>query len=116
MLFFCFKQKTAYEMLISDWSSDVCSSDLAITHLRRSLHAGGKHADQVVGRQDDHEGHEADSHALRVDAHGPDRAKPGKAKTHGGQWQCMTHFNTIALVVAPQGEHHVWHKIGRAHV
>src|SRR3546814_7482232 len=25
----CFKQKTAYEMLISDWSSDVCSSDLA---------------------------------------------------------------------------------------
>src|SRR3546814_20778892 len=26
--FFCFKQKTAYEMRISDWSSDVCSSDL----------------------------------------------------------------------------------------
>src|SRR3546814_8539756 len=25
---FCFKQKTAYEMRISDWSSDVCSSDL----------------------------------------------------------------------------------------
>src|SRR3546814_4564082 len=29
MLCFCFKQKTAYEMRISDWSSDVCSSDLA---------------------------------------------------------------------------------------
>src|SRR3546814_2069221 len=28
MFFFC-KQKTAYEMRISDWSSDVCSSDLA---------------------------------------------------------------------------------------
>src|SRR3546814_18817220 len=28
MLFFFFKQKTAYEMRISDWSSDVCSSDL----------------------------------------------------------------------------------------
>src|SRR3546814_1038674 len=27
--FFFFKQKTAYEMRISDWSSDVCSSDLA---------------------------------------------------------------------------------------
>src|SRR3546814_15803255 len=26
--FFCFKQKTAYEVRISDWSSDVCSSDL----------------------------------------------------------------------------------------
>src|SRR3546814_3857470 len=28
--FFFFKQKTAYEMRISDWSSDVCSSDLAL--------------------------------------------------------------------------------------
>ena len=27
-LFFFFKQKTAYEMVMSDWSSDVCSSDL----------------------------------------------------------------------------------------
>src|SRR3546814_11886390 len=27
-MFFVFKQKTAYEMRISDWSSDVCSSDL----------------------------------------------------------------------------------------
>src|SRR3546814_2512500 len=29
--FFFFKQKTAYEMRISDWSSDVCSSDLSCT-------------------------------------------------------------------------------------
>src|SRR3546814_1006151 len=29
---FFFKQKTAYEMRISDWSSDVCSSDLARQH------------------------------------------------------------------------------------
>src|SRR3546814_11234678 len=29
VVFFFFKQKTAYEMRISDWSSDVCSSDLA---------------------------------------------------------------------------------------
>src|SRR3546814_6459935 len=29
ILFFFFKQKTAYEMRISDWSSDVCSSDLS---------------------------------------------------------------------------------------
>src|SRR3546814_18810810 len=28
--FFFFKQKTAYEMRISDWSSDVCSSDLSV--------------------------------------------------------------------------------------
>src|SRR3546814_3397103 len=31
-IFFC-KQKTAYEMRISDWSSDVCSSDLHIKQL-----------------------------------------------------------------------------------
>src|SRR3546814_5026022 len=30
LLFFFFKQKTAYEMRISDWSSDVCSSDLVM--------------------------------------------------------------------------------------
>src|SRR3546814_5884527 len=29
-MFYFFKQKTAYEMRISDWSSDVCSSDLPI--------------------------------------------------------------------------------------
>src|SRR3546814_2016471 len=44
--FFFFKQKTAYEMRISDWSSDVCSSDLItkeIWHLAcasRAFHAG----------------------------------------------------------------------------
>src|SRR3546814_3393557 len=32
VIFFFFKQKTAYEMRISDWSSDVCSSDLAKAH------------------------------------------------------------------------------------
>src|SRR3546814_9961259 len=31
MYFFFFKQKTAYEMRISDWSSDVCSSDLIVS-------------------------------------------------------------------------------------
>src|SRR3546814_7805443 len=33
-MFFFFKQKTAYEMRISDWSSDVCSSDLSFGKLR----------------------------------------------------------------------------------
>src|SRR3546814_1361333 len=32
--FFVFKQKTAYEMRISDWSSDVCSSDLLLAQQR----------------------------------------------------------------------------------
>src|SRR3546814_1329100 len=32
-----FKQKTAYEMRISDWSSDVCSSDLGALHAVRNV-------------------------------------------------------------------------------
>src|SRR3546814_4042757 len=39
-LFFFFKQKTAYEMRISDWSSDVCSSDLTgVAHANCQAHA-----------------------------------------------------------------------------
>src|SRR3546814_3728581 len=40
--FFFFKQKTAYEMRISDWSSDVCSSDLPVEpgeDVRLDVHA-----------------------------------------------------------------------------
>src|SRR3546814_5420055 len=41
-MFFFFKQKTAYEMRISDWSSDVCSSDLVTPSLllQRGEHLG----------------------------------------------------------------------------
>src|SRR3546814_3203564 len=48
LCFFFFKQKTAYEMRISDWSSDVCSSDLLLVRFenggslvaREALHGG----------------------------------------------------------------------------
>src|SRR3546814_3911344 len=36
--FFFFKQKTAYEMRISDWSSDVCSSDLSHRQPHAAIH------------------------------------------------------------------------------
>src|SRR3546814_2918831 len=42
MFFFFFKQKTAYEMRISDWSSDVCSSDLLVTIWREQIAQDGK--------------------------------------------------------------------------
>src|SRR3546814_7315097 len=42
-LCFCFfKQKTAYEMRISDWSSDVCSSDLGADASAGTIKSGGK--------------------------------------------------------------------------
>src|SRR3546814_7169638 len=37
LFFFFFKQKTAYEMRISDWSSDVCSSDLLLRIKQRRI-------------------------------------------------------------------------------
>src|SRR3546814_2183708 len=40
-MFFFFKQKTAYEMRISDWSSDVCSSDLVKDYLHKSVGMSG---------------------------------------------------------------------------
>src|SRR3546814_20857074 len=43
-MFFVFKQKTAYEMRISDWSSDVCSSDLTETQAEVN-------PDQVIGNK-----------------------------------------------------------------
>src|SRR3546814_2650476 len=42
MFFFFFKHKTAYEMRISDWSSDVCSSDLIVMALDRHRRAAGE--------------------------------------------------------------------------
>src|SRR3546814_10363084 len=53
VFFFFFKQKTAYEMRISDWSSDVCSSDLvgqaskAVNHLLGVLGAERRGADRL---------------------------------------------------------------------
>src|SRR3546814_2041176 len=56
--FFFFKQKTAYELRISDWSSDVCSSDLSVTLLNEvtspvlNAITSGSDADGFVGPLD----------------------------------------------------------------
>src|SRR3546814_2016478 len=49
-IFFFFKQKTAYEMRISDWSSDVCSSDLLFLRRRvlLPLKEAGQHFDRMA--------------------------------------------------------------------
>src|SRR3546814_3499485 len=52
VVFFFFKQKTAYEMRISDWSSDVCSSDLLpekmVRKMRGLYSAGAPETEHVV--------------------------------------------------------------------
>src|SRR3546814_3329391 len=53
-MFFFFKQKTAYEMRISDWSSDVCSSDLvsldAATKVNVRMKEAGRQVELLAGR------------------------------------------------------------------
>src|SRR3546814_15566150 len=49
--FFFFKQKTAYEMRISDWSSDVCSSDLiALAGALADAHPARRHGGDRIGQ------------------------------------------------------------------
>src|SRR3546814_10502507 len=46
-VFFFVRQKTAYEMRISDWSSDVCSSDLSAKEVGSSQ-CGDRHVSEIV--------------------------------------------------------------------
>src|SRR3546814_20773789 len=92
-LFVFFKQKTAYEVRISDWSSDVCSSDLA-----ENVAAGGRDARVDRGRgARAGRGEEADARS-RVR-----RAEPGGAVAARAQALARRHAGDAA-----QGE------IGRA--
>src|SRR3546814_6578063 len=65
LCFFFFKQKTAYEMRISDWSSDVCSSDLD--------GAGGQQAPQDAPRN------------VQRDEEDPQDGRPQGAARHDGE-------------------------------
>src|SRR3546814_5876510 len=70
LFFFFFKQKTAYEMRISDWSSDVCSSDLLVVD---------RHFRQFGARQqagDDHDRDRAQPQA-KPQAAASQRLQPG---------------------------------------
>src|SRR3546814_3355841 len=68
---FFFKQKTAYEMRISDWSSDVCSSDLPCGRLRQRRRIGARTGKaQEKGRR-------------RASTGGAPRAAPALPQGHG---------------------------------
>src|SRR3546814_12595801 len=83
---FFFKQKTAYEMRISDWSSDVCSSDLDHRYLRagyRPRHRPGAGPEQV-----------ATGHANAA-AGGPAAGHPGR--------QVQANFMLVVGLVSEDG-------------
>src|SRR3546814_716706 len=108
-LFFFFKQKTAYEMRISDWSSDVCSSDLqralAVAHF--DMHSGqvlaavgGVRADLIQQPVADGE-------------FGVDRAAPGADEFYVGR---LVPDDVVAPEILHQHQHEerVDHRIQRA--
>src|SRR3546814_1223426 len=67
---FFFKQKTAYDMRISDWSSDVCSSDLLGLHFRHEIELDRiqRHRSQCHERVlDQQEGEDHQQHAALED-------------------------------------------------
>src|SRR3546814_1390876 len=78
MLFFFFKQKTAYEMRISDWSSDVCSSDLEgglVLDARREARREQHPRRVEVGQHREHVLELTQRHALQPEALGHQRAQ-----------------------------------------
>src|SRR3546814_21057 len=128
LCFFFFKQKTAYEMRISDWSSDVCSSDLVEGRTPPQRQRRGQHlsvgADQpacvdAVGRQQDVArdrdvgGREAElaaalvavgddaSHLVGTTEHGPSAGQValGQRVAYGGRGRLLTVGRRVAVGV-----------------
>src|SRR3546814_19864322 len=91
-MFFVFKQKTAYEMRISDWSSDVCSSDLA--------DAGGAgvhpqaHADHDLDPLRQGASHQGRGDQLELPEVSPQpqhrRPERNRERTGGGRQRCRS--------------------------
>src|SRR3546814_9287283 len=79
---FFFKQKTAYEMRISDWSSDVCSSDLDGPD-RADDASTGDHRVRSVQLQPEHPDRRAD--AATDQQSDPDAPEPGNEPHQSGE-------------------------------
>src|SRR3546814_10391749 len=98
LCFFFFKQKTAYEMRISDWSSDVCSSDLEqdqVTVLtvaaseddrrdRRLFHFQLLVDECLLGTRDPEMGRH-----LRINAHNRRHCQPDRSEEHKSELQSL---------------------------
>src|SRR3546814_6642562 len=107
-LFFFFKQKTAYEMRISDWSSDVCSSDLLAGRPRR--HGDRGHLDQRLDRHRRQQGGHARRHPLDPQRHHPHRpaaADPpgGRSEEHTSELQSLMRISYAVFCLKKKKKH-----------
>src|SRR3546814_6353922 len=96
-MFFFFKQKTAYEMRISDWSSDVCSSDLG--RIERTLFMSDWILDAGLQRQaqiglNKGEAHHALKRAISFHRRGEIRDRSGE-----GQHYRIAGMNLLAAII-----------------
>src|SRR3546814_1026319 len=82
-IFFFFKQKTAYEMRISDWSSDVCSSDLP------RLRAVEQHRGDDHQPLDHHLPERADPHHHHAVAEHADHRRADRSEEHTSELQSL---------------------------
>src|SRR3546814_10504692 len=92
---FCFKQKTAYEMRISDWSSDVCSSDLAAKAMLRPLVAA-----DFISMEDPPDGRRGRRPARQA------RHRSARGRRPGGQLRQLCADRQPGLRVWPRSEEH----------
>src|SRR3546814_10903392 len=85
IVFFFFKQKTAYEMRISDWSSDVCSSDLR--QQAAQVEGGDRPAAAAGGRElgDDGADHRHELEAVAGEAEGVQHARRRRRRSDDGR-------------------------------
>src|SRR3546814_15740823 len=81
---FFFKQKTAYDMRISDWSSDVCSSDLRSKHAISNRHHQSGLPDGHAMRTNE-ESRQPCAHAIDAGGDQHDRADAVEQAGAGGQ-------------------------------
>src|SRR3546814_5479507 len=72
---FVFKQKTAYEPRISDWSSDVCSSDLPDEHFQRQRKLFLQFPDASVAQAPDNHHRQAEADGGRKEQNEKDRTR-----------------------------------------
>src|SRR3546814_3513931 len=123
---FFFKQKTAYEMRISDWSSDVCSSDLQ--REGRLKHRESSQQQHEVDHQcrarhgterpvhDDHEDHHEDQAEHRGDLAGSDRigAEAGadgtllqvlRSEEHTSELQSLMRISSAVFSLKKKSKH-----------
>src|SRR3546814_18184750 len=105
--FFFFKQKTAYEMRISDWSSDVCSSDLPTTSASASFRA--RRANSGFSPVRRRSSHRPRSTRGRV----PARAQLHAADSVAARWPSVRSVDVRGWSGAPSSAVRATHRVDR---